>query len=165
MNMSTHINSACGLVRRADGRVLLVKNPRRGWEFPGGVIEQGETPIQALKREIFEESGVAAEPAAFVGAYANLTVKEGYGPLAGTLLPPRLMLAFLCDYVGGELRPSDESTLVEWVTPEEALARVTWPSVELRLRDMLGYQGKPAFVSFEAAEDGSIRVVERVALE
>ena len=164
MILSTHINSACGLVRRADGRVLLVKNPRRGWEFPGGVIEQGETPIQALKREILEESGVIAEPTAFVGAYANLSRIEGYGPLAGTLMPPRLMLAFLCDYVGGELRPSDESTRVEWVTPEEALARVTWPSVELRLRDMLEYRGKPAFVSFERGEAGGINVVERVAL-
>ena len=164
MIMSTHINSACGLVRRADGKVLLVQNPRRGWEFPGGVIEQGETPIRALKREIFEESGVVAEPAAFVGAYANLTQKEGYGPLAGTLLPPLLMLAFLCDYVSGEPAPSDESARVEWVTPEEARRRVTHASVALRLGDMLEYDGRPAFVSFEAVADGSIRVVERVVL-
>ena len=164
MQLSTHINSACGLVRRADGRVLLIRNLRRGWEFPGGIVEQGESPLAALRREILEESGVVAEPAAFVGAYANLTLKEGYGPLAGTILPPRLMLAFLCNYVRGEPAPSEESAEAAWVTPEEARRRVTHPSVGLRLRDMLDYAGKPVFVAFEAAADGTLRVVERTAL-
>ena len=47
----------------ADGRVLLQQRaPHRSmpglWEFPGGKIEQGETPEQALVREIEEELGV-----------------------------------------------------------------------------------------------------------
>ena len=41
-----------------DGRFLMVYNQkRRGWEMPGGHIEEGETPEEAAVREFSEESG------------------------------------------------------------------------------------------------------------
>jgi 8-oxo-dGTP diphosphatase len=57
--------SACALVD-ADGRVLLTKRPPGRplaglWEFPGGKIEQGERPEQALVRELAEELGIVIE--------------------------------------------------------------------------------------------------------
>jgi 8-oxo-dGTP diphosphatase len=36
---------------------LLTDHKVRGWEFPGGKIEAGETPEQAARREVFEETG------------------------------------------------------------------------------------------------------------
>jgi len=39
------------------GRLLLVKNRTRGWEAPGGKIEDGETPEEAAIREFREETG------------------------------------------------------------------------------------------------------------
>jgi 8-oxo-dGTP diphosphatase len=53
---------ACALVD-ADGRVLLAKRPPGRplaglWEFPGGKVEQGETPEAALIRELEEELGI-----------------------------------------------------------------------------------------------------------
>lgn len=39
------------------GSILMVQHPQRGWEFPGGHIEEGEHPEQALHRELVEEVG------------------------------------------------------------------------------------------------------------
>ena len=77
--------SAAGVVYKA-GKVLLIRSERRGWEFPGGIVEQGEALLDGLRREIFEESGISVEPEAVTGIYQNLAFKKGYGPLEGMTL-------------------------------------------------------------------------------
>ncbi len=51
-----------GVALVVDGRVLAGLRPGRGWEFPGGKVEPGETPAQALVRECREELAVEIEP-------------------------------------------------------------------------------------------------------
>jgi len=60
------VDVAAAVLRRADGCFLLAQRPRGKvyegyWEFPGGKIEQGETPSQALRRELDEELGIQAQ--------------------------------------------------------------------------------------------------------
>lgn len=57
MVFPTHIVAAGALVTNEKDEVLLVKNPHRGWEFPGGQVENGEDLIEGITREVFEESG------------------------------------------------------------------------------------------------------------
>ncbi|MBE8158073.1 MAG: Nudix family hydrolase [Betaproteobacteria bacterium] len=57
--------AACGILRRTDGAVFMQQ--RRApqtfagyWEFPGGKINPGETAAEAVRRELMEETGIAA---------------------------------------------------------------------------------------------------------
>lgn len=147
-NLPVHFIAAGGLVYK-ENKVLLIKSKRRGWEFPGGVIEQGESILEGLKREILEESGIVAEPISFVGVYQNLSLKKGYAALEGTTLPPVANFDFICTYVSGIEQGSDESIEAAWVTPEEAKKMVKYPGYVERLSNMLDFDGKAYFATFE----------------
>lgn len=48
---------------------LLTRHPRRGWEFPGGKVEEGETPEEAAIREVYEETGARVGSIRYIGQY------------------------------------------------------------------------------------------------
>ena len=62
--MTTHVVAAALIDGR--GRVLIAQRPPGKhlagmWEFPGGKVEPGEAPVEALRRELLEEIGIAIE--------------------------------------------------------------------------------------------------------
>lgn len=120
----THFVSVAGLVTNDAGNILLVKSPRRGWEYPGGMVEPGETFQAALLREIKEEAGIDVEITAFIGLCKNIEKDV-------------VNIDFACRAIGGCLTTSDESTEVTWVKKEEALKMVTFPLTRKRLAYML----------------------------
>jgi len=136
-----HIVAVAGLVTDAGGRVLMVRSPRRDWEFPGGQVEEGESLTDALRREVLEETGVTVSAGALVGVYSN--VKSHI-----------VMFDFLCNLVGGELATSAESPEVAWVARDEALARILRPAIRDRMRDMLEFDGQVVYraYTFDAGE-------------
>ena len=135
-----------------DGKVLLIRSQRRGWEFPGGVVEQGEMLLDCLRREIREESGIDAEPRCLAGIYQRLNLKPGFGPLEGMMIPPTVNLVFICDYAGGTPTLSDEALEAGWFTPDEAMRIIRYPYMKKAFEDAHRYSGKPHFVTFRKAD-------------
>ena len=125
-----HIVAVSGLISHPNGKILLIRGPRRGWEFPGGQVEEGENLIEAFQREIQEESGVTASIGSLVGIYSN------------TKSPTKLAFGFLGDYVSGELSTSDESLETEWVARHSVLQRISHPVIYDRMKDMLDFSGR-----------------------
>ena len=120
----THLVSVAALVTNDRGEILLVNSPWRGWEYPGGLIEPGETFQEALKREVREEAGVEIEITGFVGICKNVGKDI-------------VNIDFTARYLSGELRTSEESTEVIWATPEKAMEIITFPLTKKRLNNML----------------------------
>lgn len=55
------VGAVCALEH--DGAVLMLSQPHRaGWSLPGGLLDHGETPAQAVAREVSEEVGLQIEP-------------------------------------------------------------------------------------------------------
>jgi len=132
-----HIVAAGGFVMNSVGQVLLIQSPRYGdWEFPGGQVEEGETIPHALEREVFEETGIVVRVKSLVGIYSN------------TRQPPIVNMDFICEYVSGEPKISEESTLVEWVDGEEALSRVKREAIYKRLKNMLEFFGEVTYRAY-----------------
>jgi len=136
----THLVSVAALVTNNNGDILLVKSPLRGWEYPGGLIEPGETFQQALHREVMEEAGVEIEITGFVGICKNIERNI-------------VNIDFTARYIRGDLQTSDESTEVIWATEEQALEMITFPLTRKRLVNMLSGRGEATLFCFKR-EDG-----------
>lgn len=105
---------AAGIVRR-EGRILLSQRKPGAhlglkWEFPGGKLEKGETPQQALERELSEELGVVTR----TGRIFDVEVQNRKDAEI-------LMLFFFSELVEGEPKCVDCNAL-RWATPEQLLA-------------------------------------------
>lgn len=132
----SHIVAVCGLVTNESDQVLMIEHPRRGWEFPGGQVEEGEMLTDALIRETFEETGVTIEVGQLIGIYSNVQ------------LPAKVIMSFTCKYREGEPTTSPESQRVEWMSRDQALAVITHPSVRTRMEDMLNFCGSVVYCAY-----------------
>lgn len=130
-----HFVSVAGIVTNDKDEVLLVKNPRRGWEFPGGMVDPGETLQEALKREILEESGVEVDIIGFIGLCKNIQLDS-------------ICIDFSCRYISGELTTSNESLEVGWFPIDRVVEMMENPLYEKRMKNMVSHSSKMHCMAF-----------------
>jgi ADP-ribose pyrophosphatase YjhB (NUDIX family) len=94
-----------GAVFRGRGILLVQEREGGGWSLPGGWVDVGESPSEAVAREVLEESGYVAQPVRLLGLYDRDRRK----------FPPHLWhiwkVFFLCELADGERRPLGYETL------------------------------------------------------
>ena len=115
---------ACALVDR-DGRILVTQRPEDKdyaglWEFPGGKIEFGETPEQAIVRELYEELSI--EPCE--RCVEPLTFTTHQQPHQSIVL-----LLYLCRQWDGFVQPM-EGQKTKWLYSDD-LNQVEWVSADI----------------------------------
>ncbi len=161
-----HVQIAAALVRRGED-VLLVQqqgrdNPEPLWSLPGGVVEPGELPHEAMVREVREETGLEVrDPGRLL--YVKSSVDPS-GESFGTTF------VFETGDWHGELRPADPDEAIldtRFVSSEEAvekLRRLPWVMMrEPIIAHLLGEVEAGALWLYHHHPDGSAELVGRVA--
>jgi 8-oxo-dGTP diphosphatase len=114
-----------GVIWNQQGQILIDRRRPTGvlggfWEFPGGKIETGETAIECIKREIWEELGIVIE----VGKHL-ITIAHTYAHLNVTLIVHH------CQYIDGVPQPI-ECDEIRWVNLEE-LDKFNFPEANFQI--------------------------------
>jgi 8-oxo-dGTP pyrophosphatase MutT (NUDIX family) len=99
-----------------------------------GHIEPGETPVEAARREVREETGL--EPARLY----NLSRVESFYRHRTDEIALIPVFACVVDHIASP-RPSAEHDRVEWLAPSAAAARFSWPRERRALEDVLSILG------------------------
>ena len=132
---------ALGTIFDEQGRVLLVHQTYKGskWAWPGGVVEENESPWDAVAREVREETGLVVEVGKLVSIYS---IKDNGG----------LAFQFLCRVVGGELRVDGaEISEAAFFDPNELPVPMTQPGRQ-RVTDALENCDTVILREFETVE-------------
>jgi len=113
-----------------DGQVLLThqSDPLPEYQLPGGGVDAGESPLAALHREVFEETGWRIGAVQRMGAFRRFTYMPEYD-----LWAEKLCLIYLARPIRRMAAPSEPGHSAHWLTPEQALA-------------LLGNEGDAAFL-------------------
>ena len=102
--------AAGGVVFAEDGRVLLIRENygERRYGLPGGRVDAGETPEEAVVREVREETGLEVTPSGLIGTIHDRNWDD-----------PMLILVYRCEVSGGVLGIQDPDEIAElgWFDP------------------------------------------------
>jgi len=119
----TQTFGVAGAIIEKDGKFLLVKESQKKhfdagkWNHPAGWIEVGENPIEAVKKEVEEETGYTFTPTHVLGIYS--LVREDVLEITGEVHHP-IKIIFLGTISKDRKKDlADDVSGMQWFTPEE----------------------------------------------
>ncbi|MEL6823638.1 MAG: NUDIX hydrolase [Calditrichota bacterium] len=108
--MLTHSAAVTGFVYQNGDFLLLNRlNPPRVWGPPGGRLEPAENPLDGIRREILEETGLTVDVQGVIDVW--------FGNVAG--IGELLSISYLCKPPSREIRLSDEHSEFTWLSLEQ----------------------------------------------
>ena len=130
-----HRVTAGAVVIRDDNKILLIEGPQRGWELPGGHVEEGESIHHALKREVKEETGIDIKIIRFCGISQEVNHSI-------------LNTWWIAKPINHSLSTSSESLQVKYVDVEEAMKMIKIENFKKELRQILETEKHPFHIVF-----------------
>ena len=113
-----------GIIFDEQGRVLLChRRDHDLWNLPGGALEAGESPLDGLKREVKEETGLIVEIFKLLGVYTKPVNND-------------IVFAFICNVTGGKIILNDEADRVEYFEIEKIPHNTSAKQIE-RIKDAM----------------------------
>lgn len=100
-----------GIIWKGEQVLIAQRGPMQmlpnKWEFPGGKVEEAETPQECLQRELLEELDITVSVGKFLGSscfdYEHIAIE---------------LLVFQCEWVSGKLKKQEHQAL-KWVFPKD----------------------------------------------
>lgn len=122
-------------------RLLLQQRSDGGqWGLPGGSVEVGESVLQALSREVREETGLEIRVRRLVGVYSEPALQVVRYPTGHVW--HYVNLCFECMIRSGEFTTSDETLDLRFFSPRR-LPTTLLPNHRIRIRDALSRRPRP----------------------
>ncbi|MGG3624660.1 NUDIX hydrolase [Bacillus gobiensis] len=135
MKVTKHFLTAGAVILNQQNKVLLKKDPHRGWELPGGHVEQNESLKETAIREIKEETGITVEITKFCGI--SQEVSKG-----------RCNTWWLGKPVSGEFKSGLESMEIGYFEIEQALQMIQIKEFREEFLKCLDEKDHPFYISF-----------------
>lgn len=124
-----------------DRRILLQRRADSGnWALPGGAMELHESLTDSVVRETKEETGLDIRVVGLVGTYTDPGHIIAY---TNGEVRRQFCICYTAEVIGGELRPSSESTALEFVNPDHLDVMPIHPTQRLRLNHYLQQRATP----------------------
>lgn len=130
MSIPRHKLAIACMVWNDKNQILLVKNHTRGWEFPGGYVDQGESLKTAAVREVKEESGIDIQLTGFYGIDQNVADST-------------CIVIFEGKAIGGKLTHSDENQEAGFFSIAKAYKMIKLAAFKDRIKRCLNQKEHP----------------------